>query len=494
MKEAEAVVSETPSFSAERLALQRRSFLSLDRPTPSRRRMIVAFALVAGDVLAAVAAVNSVSLLGQIANATTPVLAATPFAVPLLLIVYFLMGLYTGTGPSPVERFRLRILGIILVVANIVVASIPPGLPIGSLIVAMCLGGFLAVFGFYTEFFIRRVLIQRGWWGAATAIVGLGDRSRELYRTLHAQPELGLRPIGFIETPEDQGKALGSLPAPVLGSFGNLKNAADKIELAIYGSTQQLAAANAAHGALPISQLVLVDDKAEIQSLRLRTRALDTAIGIEVKRDPLLSQNRWLKRALDLAIAVPLFVLTLPFMAVLAAAIKYFDPGDAIYVQTRVGLNGKPVDVFKLRSMFQDAKRRLEVHLANDPKARQEWERFFKLSNDPRILPVIGNFIRRSSLDELPQLWNVIRGDMSLVGPRPFPDYHAASFDPEFQEMRTTVPPGITGLWQVSARSDGDLAVQKAQDLYYIRNWSVWLDLYILFQTLPAVIGAKGAK
>ena len=200
-----------------------------------------------------------------------------------------------------------------------------------------------------------------------------------------------------------------------------------------------------------------------------------------------------LKRAIDLAVTVPAAILLLPLVGLMVLAIKVLDPGRAFYVQPRVGRDGRRLRIFKIRSMYVDADRRLEEHLRTNPAARAEWARYFKLRDDPRIIRYVGHFLRRSSLDELPQLWNVIRGDMTLVGPRPLPDYHAASFDEEFQRIRASVTPGLTGLCQVMARRS-ELDVQKVHDLYYIENWSIWLDLYILLGTIPAVMSARDAR
>ena len=200
-----------------------------------------------------------------------------------------------------------------------------------------------------------------------------------------------------------------------------------------------------------------------------------------------------IKRIFDLVLAVPLAVIALPIVAIAAAFVRLVDPGPAFFVQIREGRDGSRIGVLKLRTMYLEADKMLKDLLARDPIARAEWEAHFKLRKDPRILPYIGAFLRASSLDELPQLWNILRGDMSLVGPRPFPDYHLAAMPSDFRSRRASVIPGLTGLWQISERSSADLEGQQQLDDYYITGRSFWGDVSILLRTFSAVLARRGA-
>lgn len=217
-------------------------------------------------------------------------------------------------------------------------------------------------------------------------------------------------------------------------------------------------------------------------------------LGEGIGRHALLApRNRLAKRLLDLALVVPAGLVAAPIVAVCALMVAATNRGNPFYAQSREGSGGRPIRVWKLRTMHLDAEALLERHLNENPSARLEWETRFKLADDPRVLPGIGSFLRRTSLDELPQVWNIVLGEMSFVGPRPFPHYHLASFDDRFRALRRSVPPGLTGLWQVSGRAEGDVAAQEALDTHYIRHWSLWMDVRILARTPLAVVRGKGA-
>lgn len=201
--------------------------------------------------------------------------------------------------------------------------------------------------------------------------------------------------------------------------------------------------------------------------------------------------NRFIKTLFDYTLTIFGTIAISPILLIIALWIYKDSPGPVIFKHTRIGKNGKPFACYKFRSMCTDAKERLEELLANDPAAREEWERDFKLKNDPRITKS-GAFLRKTSLDELPQIFNVLKGEMSLVGPRPIIQAELSRYG-EFADDYLMVKPGITGMWQVSGRSDIDYPERVRMDSWYVRNWSVWIDIVLLFKTFAAVAMKKGA-
>lgn len=201
---------------------------------------------------------------------------------------------------------------------------------------------------------------------------------------------------------------------------------------------------------------------------------------------------RFEKLLLDKTLSVIAFILLSPFFIIIPILVKFTSKGPVFYRQKRVGKNGVPIRVWKFRSMYADADERLKQLLAEDPAKRAEWAANFKLADDPRVTP-LGRFLRKSSIDEFPQLFNVFAGDMALVGPRPIVNDEIERYGNDFETF-ASVEPGITGLWQVSGRSDTDYARRVALDVHYVLNWSVWMDLWILYKTVAAVVFMRGAR
>lgn len=410
-----------------------------------------------------------------------------------LPLAYFLVGLYPGYGVGAVQRIRGRVLATFFMFFLLLVWNYSfqgHQWSRGVLLLTMC---FALVIAPALEAPLRKLLIARGVCGVPVVILGGGNTGALVVRTLRKESDLGFVPLAVLDdNPNKWGSALDGVP--ITGPLSAIRAFESEAKVALV-AIPHLDRARLASliESLSFPNIIVVPDLFGIQSLWTTSRDLGGVLGLEVKKNLLVPANRVLKRMLDYALAAPLLLLSAPFLALCAIWIRIVSRGPAFFRQVREGRNGKRITIFKLRTMYSDSGRVLEEYLAGNPDERLNWSRFYKLRRDPRILPRIGWFLRRYSLDELPQLWNVLRGDMSLVGPRPFPDYHIDNFSTGFRTLRASVTPGITGLWQVSARSEGDLKVQEIEDTYYIRNWSLWLDVYILLRTLDMLLTPKGA-
>lgn len=419
-------------------------------------------------------------------------------ALLLLPLAYLWAGLYPGYGMSPVETLRRTFRMTTLAALFLIAAS--AGFKVGDTLSRPVVVGWwlLTVITVpLVRALLRALLARTPWWGQPVIILGAAKTAEVVVGRLRNNPGLGLRPVACLDDdPAKHGRSYNGVPvigplhlAPEVATTYRISRAI----VAMPGMGRDRLTRVVEEYASVFRSVIIIPDLLGLTSLWVSARDLHGVLALELQQNLLSSWSRFLKRTLDLALSVPALLLVGPFILLLGFLIKLISPGPAFYSQDREGLNGRRIRVWKLRTMVPDAEAKLRTYLEQNPAARGEWEQFFKLKNDPRIVPWVGHFLRRFSLDELPQLWNIVKDEMSLVGPRPFPDYHLDRFPASFRALRRRVPPGLSGLWQVSARSDGDLAVQEELDTYYIRNWSLWLDIYLLARTVTAVLFGKGA-
>ncbi len=246
--------------------------------------------------------------------------------------------------------------------------------------------------------------------------------------------------------------------------------------------------ANQAH---TLMSLKAVPDPFDFSTTWVSARGSGDILAVEVRPALFGSAAQMLKRALDIVGVLMLGTLALPLVALIALATKLDSKGPVIYGHRRIGRGGRTFFAWKFRSMVVNADTVLTDYLQRDPKARDEWESKQKLRNDPRVTRV-GRLLRKSSLDELPQLWNVLVGEMSLVGPRPIINSEIHRYR-ERISLYERVLPGLSGLWQVSGRNDTTYEERVELDSYYVRNWSFWLDVCILARTIPTLLFGRGA-
>lgn len=333
---------------------------------------------------------------------------------------------------------------------------------------------------------LRSVMRRMHLWQRPTLVIGTGPNAREAAEALQSEPALGFNVLDFVHVNralQNDGKVLRNWVEVPGMQFVLALEAGQSVLLEsllrklVHCGAEDVSVIPAMRGVPLFGTDISYFFSHEVAMLKLRNN---------LRYWP----SRLLKRIFDLAAALVLLVfLALP-LAYLAWLIRR-DGGPAIFAHKRVGQSGGEFACFKFRTMREDAEDQLRLLLASDPAMSEEWEREFKLRNDPRITS-IGRFLRQTSLDELPQLFNVIRGEMSLVGPRPVVQSELERYG-EDVDYFLLVRPGMTGLWQVSGRNDVGYETRVYLDTWYIKNWSMWYDVAILFKTIKVVFQRKGA-
>ena len=327
-------------------------------------------------------------------------------------------------------------------------------------------------------------------------IIGAGKTAELLVKTLRKDPGMGYKIIGLLEDHKVQSGILDDYP--VLGGFADAERVIQETGVKrVFVAAPGLG--DNALGMLIYRIQPLVENMGLITNLvgvptgtvEVESIFSEKLLILRLKNNLARPFNRCIKTILDYVLTIIGTILISPVLLFIAAWIYHDSPGKVIFKHVRIGKNGKPFPCYKFRTMVTNSREILEDLLAKDPAARAEWERDFKLKNDPRITKS-GAFLRKTSLDELPQLFNVLLGEMSLVGPRPIIQKELARYG-EFVDDYLMVKPGITGMWQVNGRSDTTYDERVQMDSWYVRNWSVWLDFMLLFRTIKAVLAGKGA-
>ncbi len=412
--------------------------------------------------------------------------------LPLLSAAYAFSGLYKAVLLHPAEELRRVSVITAIVAVTCVVSVLLLGRP-ESAVAVIALAGVLAVLLVPACRVLARVFFARAdWWGCPVVVVGTGTSGRAVIRTLHRWPELGLRPVALVQ--EDAPRSEKGTPvindldqAPVLAARHDVPYAV----VAMQGQDARELSVLLDHYSRYFRRVFVVPDVSSVQALWTTADSYEGLLGYGVQHYRRYRGTRVLKRTLDVAGVLLACILLAPLLLTIMALIKFDSEGSIFFRQERLGREGRCFSVFKFRTMYVDAEERLQGILDSDPERREEYQIYHKLQDDPRVTAV-GTWLRRYSLDELPQLWNVLRGQMSLVGPRAYLPAELPAMNGLSRAVLQS-PPGLTGLWQVSGRNGLSFEERVDMDVHYTQNWTLWLDLYILARTVPVVFTGEGA-
>ncbi|QDU81414.1 UDP-glucose:undecaprenyl-phosphate glucose-1-phosphate transferase [Polystyrenella longa] len=464
----------------------------------SRQVVLTALPLILSDLAALVCSAwwsyVAISLIGY---PNIPLGTLLPVLSVTMLLVFGFLELYPAAGMHRVLETRQLLLGtsLFMMLSAVCIAAYSPGpSPLGSIFVTWMLGLFL-IPTFRSG--IRSFCTKSKWWGQPALILGKGATADRLYKSLDQNCRQGIKPVGLVydQRAEPEGKEAN---VPHLGESSNIVDVARQHSAYWLFVVQSELSSNARTFEHEVEKLagsfpnvVIIPDNMQIPTLWNRCHDCNGLTGINIQERLMLPWPRLLKRTMDIVLTVVGGLMISPLFLFIAICIKFSSPGPVLLSTKRVGRNGKEIHPLKFRSMVSNADDVLNQYLEENPEMRAEWKKIRKLKNDPRVTR-IGQFLRKTSLDELPQLWNVLKGDMSLVGPRPIFDDEIPRYRDEFR-LYSEVSPGLTGLWQISGRNNTTYAERVEYDRFYVRNWSLWLDIHILMRTLKVVLLREGA-
>lgn len=418
-------------------------------------------------------------------------------------IGYFLLatiqGLYPASGMNPVCELRNQVLSILGAGVLVIVLNALVGEFTRNELVALCIAVPVAsVTGPLMRFGMRRIVSRFSWWGEKVVVVGDSRQASRICRFLKHYPQRGLRPEGMMtRTPDEYWRDADS-ECEFLGTSDELVAVCRRrhchwVIAAVADQGDEGIQEILSQGSL-IPNFIVVYSNFMLPTMWVSAFDAAGLPGVHIRDRLLFPFQRLTKRLFDVFFSVSVLVAVSPVILLISLWIRAASAGPVFFQHHgRIGRNGRTFGAWKIRTMVPNAQQVLAEHLESCPEAKIEWEQNLKLKNDPRIIPGIGQFLRRTSLDEIPQLWNVLVGDMSIVGPRPiYTDIEVEKFQ-ELFPFYLRVRPGLTGLWQVSGRNNTTYEDRVRLDTYYVRNWSLWLDYFILLRTVRTVVFREGS-
>jgi Undecaprenyl-phosphate galactose phosphotransferase WbaP len=415
--------------------------------------------------------------------------------LPVFILIFNIFHMYPGISLAPSEELRRFSIGSVLAYGGIIFSRyIENGFwdSINTAFIISCVFSTIILLTARSVMHWFLHITRLG--GIPTVIYGCGGTGRLVAKCLQNSTRSGYLPVLMLDdNPLSEDEYLG-IPVIHETTIGPEIVKRYNIKMAIVAmpnlDPQKLKhLINTSVSAFRYN--VIIPSYFNITTIWMSVRDFSGVLGIDTSNKLKMGLNLKIKRLMEIFIVIFGGILVMPFLLLIALFIKLNSPGPVLYKHKRVGKDGKDFYIYKFRSMVVDAEQKLKKIFETDPELKTEWENNQKLQKDPRITG-FGKFLRRASIDEFPQLINILKGEMSLVGPRPIVDEEVSKYGEDYDRI-FSIRPGLTGLWQVSGRSHTDYHDRISYDTYYLQNWSVWLDLWVIYKTIGVVLNGKGA-